>query len=387
MREVRQLVQDLAAEVSEAELWALAAEARMLALADLREQLRAEIRAALLARLQQPEQPEPVYSPVQSEPDALPESDAAVILVDPLADAAAELAALQAQLTANRAWLNGATAIADEPEPAPPPAAVIPTDATALYVYAILPAGRSLAPLEGISGHAVEGLACGAFTLAVSDVPLAEFKPDVLEERVADAAWLEPAVRAHHAVQAALLRDGPLVPLRFATIFSNPERAAAMLTERRESIEAALQRVTDREEWSAKLWLDGSIMAERVAAGPALAELRDRISAGPPGAAYMLQKKLDRVVAAESERLVDHAIDDVHRRLAELAAYAAHGPLRDQQPGEAQVLLNGAYLLDRTALDRFVAEAESLRNVYAPLGLQLELSGPWPPYSFVDSAE
>jgi hypothetical protein len=44
-------------------------------------------------------------------------------------------------------------------------------------------------------------------------------------------------------------------------------------------------------------------------------------------------------------------------------------------------VLNGAYLVPRSSLDAFLDAADEVRRDLGP-AYRLDLSGPWPPYSF-----
>jgi hypothetical protein len=47
------------------------------------------------------------------------------------------------------------------------------------------------------------------------------------------------------------------------------------------------------------------------------------------------------------------------------------------------MVLNGVYLIPDDAQKRFHAEVHVLEAEFAPLGVELELTGPWPAYNFV----
>jgi hypothetical protein len=76
-------------------------------------------------------------------------------------------------------------------------------------------------------------------------------------------------------------------------------------------------------------------------------------------------------------------VEEIHR---ELASYAAaerrHRPQDPKLSGHAgEMVLNAAYLVDDRCGAAFVEAAEAL-GVRAP-GASLEVTGPWPAYSFV----
>jgi len=53
--------------------------------------------------------------------------------------------------------------------------------------------------------------------------------------------------------------------------------------------------------------------------------------------------------------------------------------------GTAHMVLNVAYLLDDTRADDFAAAVAALADQHP--GVRLELTGPWPPYSFAGTQE
>lgn len=391
----------LTAQVSDEELAALVDEARAAALAEVRGRLRDAFVAEMLGRLAGEVTAEPLAladarspqpSPAPSEP--LPEPSP-----PPADDLATELAALRAQLAANRSWLTGdfddpAQPPAPEPlPPAPEPHHLNPDPrpAALLWVYAVRRAVPEAAQLDvtvtaeriaGVAeGEPLFALPCGDLEALVSAVPAADFDEGPLEANLRDLDWLERVARSHQAALTSLMGQGTLVPLRFATLFSGRERVAAMVAERADELRAALDHLEGRGEWGVKLFVDEGALAERLAeASPAVRELREAIAAKPAGAAYMLQKRLDRLAAEEARRVSDACADDAHARLGAASIAAERGALREA-PG-AVMLLNGAYLVADTAQPVFAAALDELRAAYGHLGFRLELTGPWPPYTF-----
>jgi hypothetical protein len=47
------------------------------------------------------------------------------------------------------------------------------------------------------------------------------------------------------------------------------------------------------------------------------------------------------------------------------------------------MLLNGVYLVQDESREEFRAQARALARSFANLGIELELTGPWPAYNFV----
>ncbi len=95
------------------------------------------------------------------------------------------------------------------------PSTSIADDDSAWYLYGITWRGAGDVPeplaRPGVdTAEPVRRLACGDLAAIVRRVSRAEFEPDALQARLADAAWLEAAVRGHNQVIAAIHQEQPI---------------------------------------------------------------------------------------------------------------------------------------------------------------------------------
>ncbi|MFH9354092.1 GvpL/GvpF family gas vesicle protein [Kitasatospora sp. NPDC017646] len=255
---------------------------------------------------------------------------------------------------------------------------------TNTWLYAITGAGRTVPPgLTGVAGEVPHVITGPDLSALAGAVPRSDFDEKPLRARLEDAAWLEHAVRAHHHVVDTLARTTPVLPLRFATLYRDDQRAAAMLEENRDELLASLRRTADHVEWGVKAYLAPG--APQPDAGPA--------GGGPqqdpaqrPGTAYLLRRQNRRRLEEQILRQATDDAVDVHTALAQSAVEAVRHPLQPPQAaGSAEpMVLNGAYLVERTRTAAF-HEAVSALSARFP-GLHLETTGPWPPYSFTATA-
>lgn len=247
------------------------------------------------------------------------------------------------------------------------------TEQHAIWGYAVtgqLSPDR-LAGLTGVAGQPVRTVTGAGLVAVVSTVSRAEFGEQPLRQRLEDLAWLEATARAHHEVIEAL--TAPLIPLRLATIYRDDGSVAGLLAERHGELAAALDQLTARAEWGVKL-----LRAGRTAA-PAAAEP----SGTGPGRSY-LRRRRDQLSAQDQARQADAAMArQVHAALREMAAAAQLRPAQAAeltgQDSTTTMLLNATYLVDDAAAARFAAAARQLGQQH---GARVELTGPWPPYSF-----
>jgi hypothetical protein len=105
------------------------------------------------------------------------------------------------------------------------------------------------------------------------------------------------------------------------------------------------------------------------------------------GAAY-LQRRRDQLTAQKNSRrqMLANA-EAIHADLSEQAAGTRlHPPQAPQLTGnKALMILNAAYLVDDERGEDFASVVTALAERYP--SVELELTGPWPPYSFAANYE
>jgi hypothetical protein len=249
------------------------------------------------------------------------------------------------------------------------------------YLYGVVGAGAP-EPL-GVE-PAVELVTEGRLAGVTSRVPLDEFDETALAERLGDAVWLEENIRRHEQVLERVLASATVLPCRFCTVFRTEADVRLFLSERQDQLAAALAEVSGRVELGVKAFVDPA----RFEAGGAqeneqIRELTAQAAGTQGGRAYLESRRLERLVADERARFGQEAASQLHRRLLDAAE---RGVLLDLQRPELsghgeEMVLNGAYLVaDRPGFER---ELATLAGELSERGLELELTGPWPPYNFV----
>jgi hypothetical protein len=217
-------------------------------------------------------------------------------------------------------------------------------------------------------------------------VPMSEFGRDALTRNLNDLEWLEQVARRHEAVLEEALGAATIVPLRLCTIYKDAEGVRRMLEEERPQLEAALERLEGREEWGVKLLADsGALLAAARTRSAEADELERRLEGSTEGEAYMLRRRLERRLREEADALGAELAEDVHARLQDWAdAAVLNAPQNRELSGhEGEMLLNGAYLVAGTKVERLRELVQQLAERHRDLGVRIELTGPWPPYNFV----
>ena len=249
----------------------------------------------------------------------------------------------------------------------------------ATYVYAVSRAldGSLLGDLAGVGGRPVRLVDGAGLTAIVSTVDLADFGEEALHRNLEDLAWLEATARAHHSIVEATGAVAATAPLRLATVYHTDDRVRELLAEQGEAFAQALSRVEGRAEWGVKAYAD----PEAFAAG----ESSETSGSARPGSgtAYLERRRSQRRSREDAGRAATARAEDIHAALEEVAEASRRHPPQDQRlTGHAGwMLLNGAYLVADDRVDELRAAVAEFDEQQ---GIELELTGPWVPYSFAD---
>jgi hypothetical protein len=255
----------------------------------------------------------------------------------------------------------------------------------ATYLYCLLrhsgePSLAGAPPgLPGLGPLRALDVGAGLWVVAAT-APLPEFGGERIEERLADLDWVSACALAHEAV-VEHFRDAPaLLPMKLFTLFASDERALAHLGQSRERLDRVLDRVAGRVEWGVRVRLDEVRAREALAA-----EARQAGPAGS-GTSFLLRKKREqeasRDLAGRLRAEVEAGWDD----LAAAADEASRRPPATAPEQGGKLFLDAAFLVPADRAAGFEAAVGRYADRLAATGGEVTLTGPWPPYHFVEEA-
>jgi hypothetical protein len=248
---------------------------------------------------------------------------------------------------------------------------------SATYVFALIRRARAPAVTGAPSGPPglglVRTLAAGpGMWLIVADAPRAAYDQQAIERGLRDMAWVSPRALGHEAVVEHFGSVGPLLPLKLFTIFASDERAQAHIRARRAALSRALDKVAGRHEWGVRLSGEGKAPA------PA------RVSGARSGTQFLLAKKAQRDQAGRRAEQAGAEAEGLFTALSRHADGARRRPLV-APPSGGRLWLDAAFLVARGRRRSFQAALRRESRRLEGLGFQVTLTGPWPPYNFVEN--
>jgi hypothetical protein len=248
-----------------------------------------------------------------------------------------------------------------------------------LYLYCVTRAKPlPLLPVVGVAAaEPPYAIVSGALAAIVSWVPDGEFNGAEAERRMGELAWMTVRAKSHEAVIEAVMRQSAVVPAAVASILRDEEEVRAYLAENFEKLDALLDYFHQREEWVVRVLFERPVQAEPQSF---LGGLR---LVTPAGHSRPLPVPA-QIQGNEQEQRVVSASHEICHRLRMSSSGFAMRQLAFQMPGSDPVLVvgNWAFLVSRAREEEFRAAVRMATAEFGPLGFEIRVSGPWPPFSF-----
>jgi hypothetical protein len=252
----------------------------------------------------------------------------------------------------------------------------------ATYVYCIArgerPPSLSRAP-RGLPGlGATRTLEVRpALWLVVADAPVDAYDEGALERGLQDLEWVGACAAGHERLVEHVSRSTTAVPLKLFTIFASDERAVASARKLAPRIQRTLLRIDGCVEWGVRVHVD-----ERRARAAA----RDRVRKLPgrsKGTTFLLRKKAEHDGVNDTLRTARRDADRAFADIGESARESVRRPPVTREVA-ARVLLDAVFLVPSMRARQFQSAVHRAQTSLSKLGCEVTLTGPWPPYHFVD---
>lgn len=207
-----------------------------------------------------------------------------------------------------------------------------------------------------------EGLAA-----VVSDTPIRIYDPT------------RENVLAHEFVNETVMRDFTVIPMSFGTIFRTRDDIHELLKSTYKALEDVLHKMKDKIEFGLKVLWDRNEVTKRLEeSDDDIRRLKEEITGSGQSSTYFARMQLGRLVEGALEEAANRYIADIHESLKPVAVAS-----RTNKPIGDRMILNAAYLVDRSGEEEFDDVVKRLSQTYEDV-LSFKYTGPWPPYNFVN---
>ena len=254
-----------------------------------------------------------------------------------------------------------------------------------IYLFCLIPAS----PTPEISGFGIDGehplfvQVVDEVAAVMAEVDLDDFSGPEAMGKVADLAWVAPRALRHEKVVLAAMENGPVLPVRFNTVFSSLAAATESLLQRQEGLKTFFKDTAGKHEWILKAYVKLPQARARLTAAR-LAEEKDQLEGLSPGKRYFLEQKIKMAVDKETTSWLKAVGEDIETMAlgASLEFYKCRVQSRELSGKDEEMFFHGALLLPELIVEKLESELDAWNERQNAIGLKIELSGPWPPYHF-----
>lgn len=202
------------------------------------------------------------------------------------------------------------------------------------------------------------------------------------ERNLQDANWVVPRALRHQSILDKLATNSSILPLPFGTIFSSLDSMKAELEDKVQDINHFFATTVAKQEWALKGYCQKNRILENMLEQE-ITRQEASLASLPPGKRYLEERKLQQGVSASYNEWLERE----RRRIANLLGenveeLVVRTILSKKATGKsADMILNWALLVSKENA-AFVEMLQTMREKADTTGVQLEFSGPYPPYSF-----
>ena len=228
-----------------------------------------------------------------------------------------------------------------------------------------------LVGMRGISGTDLNVVSFDEITAVVSDVKRSELIAD------------KSNAIEYAGVIETLAQQFTLLPVRFASIMESAEAIIKMLEKNYNEIRHNLQKIENKYEFGLKVFCDSEkLKLELRIKSEADTQTPEKLETEIKNSVYKdyVDKKL------KEHRLEELMLTYVDSVIAKITGYLyrLNTVNKFKKMATTTTIIDAVFLLDRERKDGLIHVIGDLQNQYP--GLNFILTGPWPPYNFVEIA-
>ena len=258
------------------------------------------------------------------------------------------------------------------------------------YIYCVrLGRGTGKIKVKGIEfGSEVHSILFKDIEAVVSEVDFSKFNVSTIKEKLQeDAKWTEKNVKRHHEIIAEANKMSAVIPMKFGTLYATKKNLEAMLVAHYEKFKSLLLCLKNKQEWGVKGYLEYKKFAEILKKkNKEIQKLEKKRLSVPEGMQWYVGRKSDELIAGKIEYEVEEKLRKIINTLDKGAEEIRLNDLLPNvmsEPGK-DMILNVVCLVKNDVLDKFHVMFQELLGECESVGITLTLTGPWPPYNFVE---
>ncbi|MEI6696814.1 MAG: GvpL/GvpF family gas vesicle protein [Bacteroidota bacterium] len=257
-----------------------------------------------------------------------------------------------------------------------------------LYVYCVsnIPVGL----VGNLGSKGLKSFMFDDFFVIAKYVSDSEYTEENFKKKISDVKWLEHNAREHLRVIRSVMEYSDVIPFKFGTVFTTKARLKNFIIEYSASLFDNFLLISEKEEWAVKIYCDRKTLSEKIdEVSEEAALLEKQIMESSPGKAYLLNRKKTELIENEMNRLCKTYGQAYYEKFKNLCETTSLNNLLPKEftGRDDNMILNANFLVNKNNVKDFRSLEESLKNKDGNFGFFIEVTGPWPPFSFISIKE
>ena len=243
------------------------------------------------------------------------------------------------------------------------------------YVYAIMNKNGSEINADNYADKCIQGLE-GTVTYDISFKNIVAVVSDIKRQQVSIKAEL---AIDHAKVIERLALHHTVLPMRFGTFIESEEAVQKMLKKYYERFIQSLKNVNQKYEFCLKIFWNHDTYLNKISYNTEAVDRKSRniVPENSNHAQYLFNKLREHRIEESLLKHVENLIEEINLKLQTLQP-----KMKLKKMVSKSLILDAVYLLDKDKKEEFIKEINHFNNQHEDLNLLV--TGPWAPYSFVD---
>lgn len=231
----------------------------------------------------------------------------------------------------------------------------------------------------GVGGNEV-------YTIPYNDISAVVHNSPAKPYESKDEKTVKEWVMAHSSIiDAAMEKFGTVLPFGFDTIFKGDnEKVKEWLAEDYAELKEKLRKFKDKAEYGIQIFWDQDIMAQTISEiNEEIRKLRKDIKTRPKGMAYMLEKKVEKLLRNELIAKADMYRRDFYKQISghagEIKVEQTKGRKIPTKWEDKEIIISLSCLVHK---DKLEGLSKTLEDIDKRKEFSVRFTGPWAPFSF-----
>lgn len=195
-----------------------------------------------------------------------------------------------------------------------------------------------------------------------------------------DTSWARTNALRHHRAIMNIGKYATVLPMKFGNIVASKRQLEQLLRGNYPILATAIRKICGKEEWGIKVYLNESEALKKKIDNAKSA----RKTKTQPGLDWYREKKEKTGAKELLYQDIEDQIEEIMKRMSvvaeEISMNETYVSMLSESKGK--MILNSAFLIERQRAAQLIKEAQEIRSSMQSTGMDLTLTGPWPPYNF-----